>query len=74
MFPLELGRDDSSTNDGKCKVIWTPLRPATTPTAAAAASDGGGDERMRILNFIKRNITVLDNMSKKKFSHCKRKY
>ena len=21
MFPLELGRDDSSTNDGKCKVI-----------------------------------------------------
>jgi len=64
MFPLELGRDDSSTNDGKCKVIW----------GAAAASDGGGDERMRILKFIKRNITVLDNMSKKKFSHCKRKY
>ena len=61
---MELGRDDSS---GKRKVRWAPLRPSTTPTVAAAASDGGGDERMCILKFIKRNITVLDNMSRKKF-------
>jgi len=51
-----LGRDDSTTKDGK-------RNPST---------NDDGDERMRILKFIKRKTKRLDNMCRNKYSHCRR--